>query len=344
MAETSARITIVGLDLIGTSIGLSLRENAGNYQVIGHDREPSQMNGAKQLGAIDSTTWNLHSACDGASLVIATEPLSELPEFLQHIREDVAEGAVILGIGAVMQPALQIASDNLPEGIHFVAGRPVYVDVSSQPEPRSDLFKDCTFCIGAGTQTASSALELVSNLLARLGAKPLYIDPLEHDGIVASVDQLPEILAAALFQGAFEAPGWNESQKLAGRRFALSTSLDASAAELAAALFANRDTVLQRMDHLAALLESWRGHLSAEDAKPLEEALDGLVDGRAKWERDAKLRDWDRLSEPTSREDYGSTLGQMFFGSLLRGRAGRRDPGRKDRDTEAKRQDRGAKR
>ena len=337
MAETSARITIVGLDLIGTSIGLSLRENAGNYQVIGHDREPSQMNEAKQLGAIDSTTWNLHSACDGASLVIATEPLSELPEFLQHIREDVAEGAVILGIGAVMQPALQIASDNLPEGIHFVAGRPVYVDISSQPEPRSDLFKDCTFCIGAATQTASSALELVSNLLARLGAKPLYIDPLEHDGIVASVDQLPEILAAALFQGAFEAPGWSESQKLAGRRFALSTSLDASAAELAAALFANRDTVLQRMDHLAALLESWRGHLSAEDAKPLEEALDGLVDGRAKWERDAKLRDWDRLTEPTSREDYGSTMGQMFFGSLLRGRAGRRDPGRKDRDPKAKR-------
>ncbi len=337
MAETTARITIVGLDLIGTSIGLSLRENAGNYQVIGHDREPSQMNGAKQLGAIDSTTWNLHSACDGASLVITTEPLSELPEFLQHIGEDVAEGAVILGIGAVMQPALQIASDNLPEGIHFVAGRPVYVDVSSQPEPRSDLFKDCTFCIGAATQTASSALELVSNLLARLGAKPLYIDPLEHDGIVASVDQLPEILAAALFQGAFEAPGWNESQKLAGRRFALSTSLDASAAELAAALFANRDTVLQRMDHLAALLESWRGHLSAEDAKPLEEALDGLVDGRAKWERDAKLRDWDRLTEPTSREDYGSTMGQMFFGSLLRGRAGRRDPGRKDRDPKAKR-------
>ena len=337
MAETTARITIVGLDLIGTSIGLSLRENAGNYQVIGHDREPSQMNEAKQLGAIDSTTWNLHSACDGASLVIATEPLSELPEFLQHIGEDVAEGAVILGIGAVMQPALQIASDNLPEGIHFVAGRPVYVDVSSQPEPRSDLFKDCTFCIGAATQTASSALELVSNLLARLGAKPLYIDPLEHDGIVASVDQLPEILAAALFQGAFEAPGWSESQKLAGRRFALSTSLDASAAELAAALFANRDTVLQRMDHLAALLESWRGHLSAEDAKPLEEALDGLVDGRAKWERDAKLRDWDRLTEPTSREDYGSTMGQMFFGSLLRGRANRRDPGRKDRDPKAKR-------
>lgn len=337
MAETTARITLIGLDLIGTSIGLSLRENAGNYQVIGHDREPSRMNEAKQLGAIDSTTWNLHSACDGASLVIATEPLSELPEFLEHIREDVAEGAVILGIGAVMQPALQIASDNLPEGIHFVAGRPVYVDVSSQPEPRSDLFKDCTFCIGAATQTESSALELVSNLLARLGAKPLYIDPLEHDGIAAAVDQLPEILAAALFQGAFEAPGWNESQKLAGRRFALSTALDASPAELAASLFANRDTILQRMDHLSALLDSWRGHLAAEDAKPLEEALDGLVEGRAKWERDAKLRDWDRITEPTSREDYGNSLGQMFFGSLLRGRAGRRDPGRRDRDPREKR-------
>ncbi len=337
MAETTAKITIVGLDLIGTSIGLSLRENAGSYQVIGHDREPTRMNEAKQLGAIDSTTWNLHSACENASLVVATEPLSELPEFLQQIREDVAEGAVIFGIGPVMQPALAIAANNLPEGIHFVAGRPVHSDLSSEPEPRSELFKESTFCIGAGTQTESSALELVSNLLARLGAKPLYIDPLEHDGIVAAVEQLPEILAAALFQAVHDAPGWSESQKLAGRRFALSTALEASAEELAASLFANRETILQRLDQLSALLESWRGHLNAEDAKPLEEELDGLVLGRAKWERDAKLRDWDRLTEPTSREDYGSSLGQMFFGSLFRGRAGRRDPGRSDRGEESKR-------
>ena len=337
MAETTAKITIVGLDLIGTSIGLSLRENAGNYQVIGHDREPSRMNEAKKLGAIESTTWNLHQACDNASLVIATEPLSELREFLQHIREDVAEGAVVLGIGPVMQPALDIAANNLPQGIHFVAGRPVHGDISSQPEPRSDLLKESTFCIGSGAQTESSALELVSNLLARLGAKPLYIDPLEHDGIVAAVEQLPELLAAALFQAAHDAPGWHESQKLAGRRFALSTALDVSPEELAASLFANRDTLLQRLDQLSLLLESWRARLTAEDSKLLEEELDGLVQGRAKWERDAKLRDWDRLTEPASREDYGNSMRQMFFGNLLRGRAGRRDPGRSDKDTPTKR-------
>lgn len=337
MAETTARITLVGLDLIGTSIGLSLHENAGNYQVIGNDREPTRMNEAKRLGALDSTKWNLHSACDNASLVITTEPLSELPEFFQQIREDVAEGAVIFGIGPVMQPALDIAANNLPEGINFVAGRPVHSDISSQPEPRSDLFKDSTFCIGASPQTATSALELVSNLLARLGAKPLYIDPLEHDGIVAAVEQLPEILAAVLFQAAFDGSGWHESQKLAGRRFALSTALEASPEELAASLFANRDMLLQRLDQLSTQLETWRERLAAEDTKPLEESLDGLVQGRAKWERDAKLRDWDRLTEPTSRADYGGSMRQMFFGNLFSGRAGRRDPGRRDKDTPKKR-------
>ncbi len=337
MAETSARITLVGLDLIGTSIGLSLHENAGNYQVIGNDREPTRMNEAKRLGALDSTKWNLHSACDNASLVITTEPLSELPEFFQQIREDVAEGAVIFGIGPVMQPALDIAANNLPEGINFVAGRPVHSDISSQPEPRSELFKDSTFCIGASPQTASSALELVSNLLARLGAKPLYIDPIEHDGIVAAVEQLPEILAAVLFQAAFDGSGWHESQKLAGRRFALSTALEASPEELAASLFANRDMLLQRLDQLSTQLETWRERLAAEDTKPLEESLDGLVQGRAKWERDAKLRDWDRLTEPTSRADYGGSMRQMFFGNLFSGRSGRRDPGGRDKDTPKKR-------
>ncbi len=325
MAETTAKITIVGLDLIGISIGLSLRQNAGNYQVIGHDRDVTRTNDAKQRGGIDSSTWNLHQACDNASLVITTEPLPELPEFLQHIREDVTDGAVIFSIGPVMQPALHIADNNLPEGIHFVAGRPVHSDISSQPEPRSDLLNESAFCIGASPQTAPDALELVSNLLVRLGAKPLYIDPLEHDGVVAAVEQLPEILAAVLFQTAHDAPGWHESQKLAGRRFALSTALDAVPQELAAALFANRDALVRRLDQLSTILETWRAFLTAEDVKPLQEQLDGLVQGRAKWEREAKLRDWDRLLESSSRDDYTGSLGQMFFGNLLRGRPGRRD-------------------
>lgn len=337
MAETAAKITIIGLDLIGTSIGLSLRENAGNYQVIGHDRDHSNMNQAKKQGAIDSSTWNLHQACDNASLVITTEPLPELKEFLHQIREDVAEGAVIFSIGTVMQAALQIALDNLPEGIHFVAGRPVHNDISGQPEARADLFDESTFCIGAAPQTDSSALELVSNLLARLGAKPLYIDPLEHDGVVAAVEQLPEIMAAALFQTAHDGPGWTESQKLAGRRFALSTAMESAPAELAATLFANRDALLQRLEQLSSRLESWSNLLTAEDAKPLEDQLDGLITGRAKWERDAKVRDWDRMLEPTSREEYGSSLGQMFFGGLLRKRPDRRDPGRGGKDTRGRR-------
>lgn len=330
MAENAARITIIGLDLIGTSIGLSLRQDAGNYQVIGHDREPSRMNEAKKRNAIDSSTWNLHQACDNASLVITTEPLSELPDFLQQIREDVAEGAVVFSIGPVMQPALRIAANNLPQGIHFVAGRPVHSDISSQPEPRSDLFNESTFCLAASPQTESSALELVSNLLARLGAKPLYIDPLEHDGIVSAVEQLPEILAAALFQTAHDAPGWNESQKLAGRRFALSTALESTPEKMAATLFANRDTLLQRLDQLSTRLDTWRELLNAEDAKPLEDLFDGIIQSRTQWERDAKLRDWDRLLEPSSREDYGSSMGQMFFGNLLRRRQGRNEQGRQE--------------
>ena len=336
MAETAAKITILGLDLVGASIGLALRQEAGNYQVVGHDRDPIRMNEVKRQGGIDSSNWNLHRACDEASLVIISESLSELPETLQHIQEDVAEDAVIFGISPVMQPALNIAADNLPAGVNFVAGRPVHNDFGSPPEPRSDLFKESTFCIGAAPGTKSTALELVSNLVARMGAKPLYIDPLEHDGIVAAVEQLPDLLAAALFQTAHDAPGWHESQKLAGRRFALSTNMDATPAEMAATLFTNRDMLLQRLDQLSTLLETWRTYLTAEDAKQLEEQFDELIPGRAKWERDTKLRDWERQNEPSS-HDAKVGLGQMLLGSYLYNRSRQRDPGRGKKDTPAKR-------
>ena len=336
MAETAAKITILGLDLLGASIGLSLRQEAGNYQVVGHDRDPIRMNEVKRQGGIDSSSWNLHRACEEASLVVITESLAELPETLQHIHEDVAEDAVIFGISPVMQPALNIAADNLPAGITFVAGRPVHNDFGSPPDARSDLFNESTFCISAAPGAKSTALELVSNLVARMGAKPLYIDPLEHDGIVAAVEQLPDLLAVALFQTAHDAPGWNESQKLAGRRFALSTNMDATPAEMAAILFTNRDMLLQRLDQLSALLETWRTYLAADDAKQLEEQLDGLIPDRAKWERDAKLRDWDRQNEPPGHEAKVG-LGQMLLGSYLYNRTRQRDPGRGKRDTPAKR-------
>lgn len=325
MADNQATITVIGLDLIGTSIGLSLRENAGNYQVLGHDRDPARLNAAKRLGGIDSSVWNLHKACDNASLVISTEPLTELAETLEHIREDVADGAVIFSIGTVMQPALEIARSRLPGHVHFVVGRPVLTDISGQPAPRVDLLNESTFCIGAGPQTEPSALELVSNLLARLGAKPLYIDPTEHDGVVSAVEQLPEMLAAVIFQTASAAPGWDDSKKLAGRRFALSTGLDASAEELAADLYANRAALVQRLDQLSAMLTDWRQLLAADDSAALQENLEGLMQKRGQWEQEAKLRDWDRLIDQPSREEQSNSLGQMLFGNLFRGRPARRD-------------------
>ncbi|MGQ9715149.1 MAG: prephenate dehydrogenase/arogenate dehydrogenase family protein, partial [Anaerolineae bacterium] len=68
------KITIVGLGLVGSSLGLALRAQGGEYEVVGHDREPAVASQARKMGAVDATEWNLIAACEGADLICLALP------------------------------------------------------------------------------------------------------------------------------------------------------------------------------------------------------------------------------------------------------------------------------
>lgn len=311
-----SRITIVGLGLTGASIGAALQREPLGFEVIGHDREPEAAAAAKKMGAVQRTEWNLHNACDNASLVIVAVPLDEMPELLEQIHEDLREGAVILCICDVMQPMLDFARRALPSHIHFIAGHPIYTGLGTVLEPRADLFDEIQFCIGADVETEPGALELVNNLISRIGATPLYVDATEHDGIIALVEHLPRLVGAALMVASSATPSWRDSKKLAGRQFAQSTDIGANGKELARTLFVNRENLVRSLDQFEDLLKSWRQLLAAEDEESLRALLTSAAEERVRWEQQARLKDWDRVVE-FQKEDQPGMLRQMFFGGLM---------------------------
>jgi len=69
------KVAIVGLGLIGKSIGKALRAVGGHLEVVGHDREPVVAREAQKVEAVDKVHWNLIGACDGADIVIIATPL-----------------------------------------------------------------------------------------------------------------------------------------------------------------------------------------------------------------------------------------------------------------------------
>lgn len=321
-------------------MGLALKQEEGNFVVVGHDRDPDVAREASRLGAIDRSEWNLHNACDNADLIILNEPLSELPELFGHIQEDLKAETVLFSTVNVLRPAIALAEEHLSSAVHFVAGHPVLVGIGAPLSIRADLFQDVPFSLATGVHTDPSAVQLASDLIERMGAKPHFVDIDEHDGIIAATEQLPQLMAAALMRLSLHGTGWREARQLAGRTFAQSTDLDATAAQLFSALTANRDSVLLRIAQLQEELATWHELLSTDpapetlgDAKhPLLAALEEVAAARDQWEAQAYLKRWDDddgLPPSAATAESKGMFRQMMFGNLF----GSRQPkGRQSND------------
>jgi prephenate dehydrogenase len=324
------KITIIGLGVIGASLGLGLQREPGNFEIVGHDKDAEHTAQARRLNAVQRTDWNLHNACEGAELLLLTLSLSELEETLPHIRDDLRPETLVFAVTNVMQPTIELAAKLLPPETHFVVGHPILTGIGAPLTARVDLFDEVTFGLAPGHQTDPSAVQLASDFVERLGAKPLFVDAQEHDGIIAGVEHLPQLLAAMLMRISANGAGWREARRLAGRTFAQATELDASAKELDAAIRNNRENLLQRIDQLQQELATWRELIDADPAAdekhPLLPLLEQVVEQRQQWEAQAFLKRWDDTpATPGQPAEARGMFRQMFFGNMGSRRADRKN-------------------
>lgn len=207
-----SRVTIVGLGLIGGSMGLALKKSKLDVQVIGHDKDPGAAGRAQKRGAVDATKWNLIDACDGAGLIILALPVDAIKDTLAALKPHLVPGVIVTDTATTKVPVLEWAKD-LPEGVHFIGGNPVvkpdrFGKETGIDAADADLFKDATYCIVPSEHVAAPAIDTLSAFASMLGAKPYFIDAAEHDGLMAGVQHLPAALATALLSATVRSQGW----------------------------------------------------------------------------------------------------------------------------------------
>lgn len=326
-------ITILGLGTLGASLGLALQRSAAQAEIVGHDKVPEASQLARKNNVVQRVEWNLHAACEPASLIVLAMPVGEIAETLDLIREDVRPNALVFVLSDVLQPAAQLIEEKLagPAGSqgHAVVGHPIISGVGGLVTPRADLFDKTIFVVAAGASTDPSALELAANFVESVGAQPLFMDPVEHDGLIAGVEQLPQLLGLATVHMLAASPGWTEARRLAGRTFAQSTDSGRSAENLYAAMRGNRANLLVRLEQFERELAAWKAWLAAEEGAAEGEAGDEAADHplqaaitdsrveRDRWAEQAQLQDWS-VGEPVvdaGSQPSGGLLRQMFFGS-----------------------------
>jgi prephenate dehydrogenase len=329
-------ITILGLGTLGSSLGLALQRSTAQAEIVGHDKQPEAAQAARKNNAVQRVEWNLHAACEPAGLIVLATPFGEIAETLELIREDVRPNTLVFVLSDVLQAAAYLLDEKLGGQTgnqvgsrgHAVVGHPIISGVGATLSPRADMFDKTTFVVAAGATTDPSALELAANFVESVGAQPLFMDPLEHDGLIAGIEQLPQLLGLAIVHMLAASPGWTEARRLAGRTFAQSTDSGRSADNLYAAMRGNRANLLSRIEQFERELAAWKKWLIAdvegrpdaatgeEDDHPLRAAIVDSHEERARWEIQAQLQDWTPSAQPAEESPTPGLLRQMFLGNL----------------------------
>jgi prephenate dehydrogenase len=322
---TSNRIAIIGLDLISASIAFALQERDEPLELVGYDDDPAVADLAKMRGAFDEVERNPGQACEGAELVVVAQPLSQMENVFAAISPHLREGALVTDTTRLKAPVLRWAEDLLPERVSFVGGHlipnPAVVGtkvLKDLDDASADLLKEALYCLVPSPSTPSDAVDVCLWLAHAVGAHPFFIDVQEHDGLLAGVEGLPDLLTIALLRATVDTPGWEEMRKFAGRRFATATEAADDVPIRHPALFLNRENIVHRLDSLIEELVQLRRVLAQGDEDALSETLAEAAEGRSRWMEERKKGMWaERAFESRRMSEAGERLGQMIFGNLM---------------------------
>jgi prephenate dehydrogenase len=309
---SKSKIAIVGLGLVGNSIGLALNREPRDFEIIGHDKVPAAADQAKKLKAVDKTEWNLISACDGAGLVILALPLGAIRDTLQALAGELATGAVVIDTASVKVPVQAWADEMLPPGVTFVGTNPIVAsDQTGGAAARADLFERRMWAICPSSTTDERAVKMASDLAARLGAKPLFLDATEHDGLTPAVEQLPALVSMALLTSAVSQPVWREMRKLAGGQFESSTRLVSSDPHVFSdAMLYSSEQVVRWIDGFIANMAAWRDLIAAGDHGVLDKAFIEATTERNRWLNDRSQGNWEET--PAAAVEHPGMLASLF--------------------------------
>ncbi len=331
----TVQITIIGLGQIGASIGLALKDHKDLVRRIGHDREGAVARQAEKLGAVDQVVFNLPSSVRQADLVILDSPVDDLHEILEVIGDELKEGAVVIDTGPIKAPVFQWAAEFIRPGRDFVGWTPAFNpnylhEVSlGVASAHADLFQNGMVYITTPPNTSSAGVKLAADLVNLLGAKAMFGDIVEMDGLSSTYHMLPQLMALALLAGTIDQPGWQEGRKLAGRNFTEATAAIEMVDELKAygqAALLNRENVVRGLDNLVTQLHNLREIISDNDGDALTSLLNKALEGRRQWQNDRMRGAW--MYEGMQTSSQLPTSGEVF-GRLI-GLGGRK-PGQKDK-------------
>jgi prephenate dehydrogenase len=286
MAVLFPQAAIIGVGLIGGSLGMIMRRKGLATSVVGVGRRIENLQTAVSLGAIDRYVVHAEDGVKNADLVVLATPVDTYERHLKEWALCLKPGAIVTDVGSVKGSLVEQSERLLPAGVHFVGGHPIAgKEKTGVAAGSQDLFKGSRCILTPTTLTNQHALEQVRTLWQEAGSIVLSMDPHLHDKILGAVSHLPHVAAFALMHALMDIRTSVPGLDLAGHSgggLRDTTRIAASSPEMWRDIFLwNRENLLTFIQAYERSIGELKHLIRAGDGAGIEKMLD-----RAKQERE----------------------------------------------------------
>ena len=279
------KATLVGVGLLGGSLGLALRQRRLARQVVGFVRRPASVTECQRAQAVDAATLDLRAAVGDADLIVLCTPIAQMRELVKRMLPAIRQGAIVTDVGSVKGAVVRELEPLLrPAGAQFVGSHPMAgSEKTGVAAASAELFVNAVCVLTPTATTRPAALRKVDRLWQQVGARTLRLAPDIHDALVSRSSHLPHVVAAALTNCVLEAGQPKEQALLCATGFRDTTRIASGAPAMWRDIaLANRKHLRRALALLGKELGAFDRALARRDAAAVQDFLE-----RAKQRRDA---------------------------------------------------------
>jgi prephenate dehydrogenase len=280
------KVTLVGVGLLGGSLGLAIKQRQLASKVDGFVRRSVSISECEKLGVVDHATRDLGRAVEDADLVILCTPLGQMREVAEKMIPSLKPGAIVTDVGSVKGSVVEDLEPMIAKaGAYFVGSHPMAGgEKTGVGAARADLFVNSVCLVTPTPNSQKDAVNRVAQFWKDLGARVLQITPGLHDDLVSRSSHLPHVVAAELANYVLSPAHPEEQSAVCANGFRDTTRIASGSPEMW------RDIVLANRKNLARVLgvfiedlQEFCLALEKEDTKAIEEFFENAKQRRDKW-------------------------------------------------------------
>jgi len=280
------KITIIGVGLLGGSLGLAVKRHKLAREVAGFVRRAASLKDCEKAGAVDYATTDLLAAVSNADLIVLCTPLARMRPLVKLMLPALKRGVIVTDVGSVKASVVrELETLASKAGGHFVGSHPMAgAEKTGVAWARANLYEGAACVVTATRRTNEAALWKVEAFWKSVGGRVLRLTPEKHDALVSRSSHLPHVVAATLASCVLDPSQPKQQAALCANGFRDTTRIASGSPEMWRDIAAaNRRNLGKALSAFITDLKKFQRTLGKSDAKAVAKFFETAKLRRDRW-------------------------------------------------------------